>query len=78
MFTSYLSRSESWKNLTNWTFEDLEDSSPGQKRPASFADALKGELSAEKLFGAVKRQVSRGVTRKTSGFVSKMIRKMIK
>ena len=82
IFTSYLSRSEKWKSLANWAVDELPGSSPGQERPASFRDALKGEISADELFGAVKKQVSgevgRGVSRKASGLVGKMVRKIIK
>lgn len=82
MFTSYLSRTERWKGLTAWSVVDLLESDAGEQRPASFADALKGELSPEKLFGAVKKQVSRevgrNVTRKASGLAGKMLRKIIK
>ncbi|HAK45681.1 MAG TPA: hypothetical protein DCO79_07155 [Spirochaeta sp.] len=82
IFTSYLSRTETWKTLTTWTSAELAGNGSAEQRSESFGGALKGELSAEKLFRAVKKQVSREVgrevTRKNSGLVGKMIRKIIK
>ncbi len=86
LFTAYLSRSDTWRDLASWeavSDSDGDDQSAGSEGNAgSFTDSLKKDLSPGKLFDSVKRQVSReisrGVSRKTSGTVGRMIRKFFK
>lgn len=86
LFSAYLSGSGKWSTLIAWESQSMEEGSmeDGKRsvESGSFTDSLKGELSPGKIFDSVKRQVSRelgqNVSRKTSGFLGKMIRKVIK
>ena len=86
IFVSYLTGSEEWKTLTAWTVDEIPEtgsaSDQNGQKPFNLKGAIKGDLSPDKLFGAVKNQIAREagreVTRKTSKLVGKMIRKITK
>jgi hypothetical protein len=86
LFSAYLSGSREWTTLITWESQSMAEGSieegkiPGKSE--SFSDSLKGELSPGKIFDSVKKQISRElgstVSRKTSGLLGKIIRKVIK
>ena len=86
IFTAWLAGSDEWKTLTAWTIDDIPETGSAPERdgqkPFDLKSVVKGDISPEKLFGAVKNQIAREagreVTKKTSKLVGKMIRKITK
>ncbi len=84
IFTAWLAGSGEWKTLTAWTIDDIPETGAApdsdRQKPFDLKGAIKGDISPEKLFGAVKNQIAREagreVTKKTSKLVGKMIRKI--
>jgi hypothetical protein len=85
LFSAYLARSGGWRSLVVWESAG-SGASPAADRSdeggAGLKDALKGQLSPDNLLKSVKRQVSsevnRAVSRKTSGIIGRLVRKILK
>ena len=85
LFSAYLAHSADWRSLVVWESDGggVSPAADGeQEGGAGLAGALKGQFRSGGLLNSVKRQVSsevsRAVSRKTSGIIGRLVRQILK